>query len=83
MSQGSAGTPSNAQARPLLTVTRGEPTAAELAAITVVIGGLARRGSPRSDAQRGRASQWSARDRLVRPPLAAGPGAWRVSALPR
>ncbi|HEY2313087.1 MAG TPA: acyl-CoA carboxylase subunit epsilon [Streptosporangiaceae bacterium] len=83
MSQGSAATPAAAQVRPLLTVARGEPTPVELAALTVVIGALARRGSQRPAVQRARGSQWAARHRMMRPPLAAGPGAWRASALPR
>jgi len=83
MSQGPAATLAAAQARPLLTVARGEPTPVELAALTVVIGALARRGSQRPAVQRGRGSQWAARDRMTRPPLVAGPGAWRASALPR
>jgi acyl-CoA carboxylase epsilon subunit len=65
---------------PLLTVVRGEPTAAELAALIVVLGGRAEQAvaSPR-----GPVSQWAVRERSVRPALQAGPGAWRASALPR
>ncbi len=80
---GSADATSAPQVRPLLTVVRGEPTAAELAALTVVIGAAARRGSQRPAAQRPAGSRWAARDRMVRPPVAAGPGAWRASGLPR
>ena len=82
MSQGPA-EPSAAQPRPLLRVVRGAPTAAELAAVTVVIGALARSGSPRPVSRRSGSAQWAARDQLMRPPLSAGPGAWRASALPR
>jgi Acyl-CoA carboxylase epsilon subunit len=82
MSQG-PGEPSAGQARPLLTVVRGEPTAAELAAVTVVIGALAGRASQRPARQREGGSRWAAMDQLVRAPLSAGPGAWRASALPR
>jgi hypothetical protein len=57
---------------PVLRVVRGEPSAAELAAVVVVLG--ARASQP---------SRWAARDRLVRLPPPAGPGAWRASALPR
>jgi hypothetical protein len=81
MSQGPAES-AGAQARPLLTVVRGAPTAAELAAVTVVIGALARGGSQRPLPQRPGGARWAARDQLMRPPLSAGPGAWRASALP-
>jgi Acyl-CoA carboxylase epsilon subunit len=83
MSHGSADGAPAAQVRPLLTVVRGEPTAAELAALTVVIGAMARRSSQRPGAEQASTSQWAARDRMVRPLVAAGPGAWRASALPR
>ena len=65
---------------PVLTVVRGEPTAAELAALIVVLGGRAEQAvaSPR-----GPVSQWAERARFMRPALQAGPGAWRASALPR
>ncbi len=67
--------------QPALRVVRGEPTPAELAAVVVVIG--ARRSSrPRADGQP-RRSRWAARERMIRQPLAAGPGAWQSSALPR
>jgi hypothetical protein len=66
---------------PLLRVVRGEPTAAELAALVAVLtaraaaGAAARRPRPRS--------AWADPADRVRAPLAAGPGAWRRSALPR
>jgi hypothetical protein len=81
MSQGPA-EPSAVPSRPLLTVVRGEPTAAEIAAVTVVIGALAGRASQRPDRQRADGSRWAAKDQLMRAPLAAGSGAWRASALP-
>ena len=65
---------------PLLTVVRGEPTAAELAALIVVLG---RRAEQAAASPRGPVSQWAARERFMRPGLQAGPGAWRASALPR
>jgi Acyl-CoA carboxylase epsilon subunit len=82
MSQGPA-EPAAAQARPLLTVVRGAPTPAELAAVAVVIGALARRGSQRPRPQRTGGARWAARDQLMRPSLSVGAGAWRASALPR
>jgi hypothetical protein len=78
----SAGAESVPQARPLLTVVRGEPTVAELGALTVVIGALARRAGERPAAKPAR-SQWAARDRMLRQPLAGERGAWRARALPQ
>ncbi len=75
--------PAAVQARPLLTVVRGAPTAAELAAVAVVIGALARDASQRPFPQRPSGARWASRDQLMRPPLSAGPGAWRASAFPR
>jgi hypothetical protein len=65
---------------PVLRVARGEPSAAELAAVVVVL--RARAGRPAASRPE-RPSRWAARDRLVRLPPPAGPGAWRASALPR
>ncbi|HTX85157.1 MAG TPA: acyl-CoA carboxylase subunit epsilon [Streptosporangiaceae bacterium] len=62
-------------------VVRGEPTAEELAAVLVVLGGRASRAVP-AQAGRPRHSAWAARDRMMRPPVMAGPGAWRASTLP-
>ncbi len=64
---------------PVLRVVRGEPSAAELAAVVVVLGARASPAATRPE----RPSRWAARDRLVRLPPPAGPGAWRASALPR
>ena len=69
--------------RPLLSVVRGEPTPAELAALTVVIAGRPRRMDGGADAGTGQTrSQWSAPVRMMRPQLRSGPGAWRGSGLP-
>lgn len=64
---------------PLLRVVRGEPDPAELAAVVAVVAARSAGGeaAPRP------LSVWSARSRLVRPPLRPGPGAWRASAWPR
>ncbi|MEV4618001.1 acyl-CoA carboxylase subunit epsilon [Asanoa sp. NPDC049573] len=64
---------------PLFKVTRGTPTAEELAAL---VGVLTVRLSPAPVAARGAtSSHWT---RSARPgPLPAGPGAWRASGLPR
>ena len=69
------------QQRPALSVVRGDPTAAELAAVIVVLEGLASMAAPASEPPR--RSEWAARSRMLRQPVAAGPGAWRASALPR
>jgi hypothetical protein len=66
---------------PALSVVRGEPTAAELAAVIVVL--TAKAGQAATAAAAGPApSQWSARSRQMRQQLSPGPGAWRASALP-
>jgi hypothetical protein len=67
---------------PRLTVVRGEPTAAELAAVVVVLSAWAARRGPAATARRV-PSQWTAKSRQMRPQLSAGPGAWRASALPQ
>ncbi|GAA1839605.1 acyl-CoA carboxylase subunit epsilon [Asanoa iriomotensis] len=61
---------------PLFRVTRGMPTAEELAAL---VGALSLRPGPPAAAPV--SSLWA---RSARPgPLPVGPGAWRASALPR
>jgi hypothetical protein len=78
-----AAAPESAKSRPLLTVVRGEPTAAEIAALTVVIDGLVRRESQRRVAEGPAVSRWAAKRQLMRPQLRRGPGAWRSSVLPQ
>jgi Acyl-CoA carboxylase epsilon subunit len=75
------GSPRGAAA-PALAIVVGRPTAAETAAVAVVLSAVARRAQAPvvADATR---SQWSARSRLLRGPVLAGPDAWRASALPR
>jgi hypothetical protein len=71
-----------APARPLLRIVRGEPDAAELAALTVVLaaaGGGAEEEAP----DPGPPSTWARRTDLVRGPVHPGPGGWRASARPR
>ncbi|WP_018682392.1 acyl-CoA carboxylase subunit epsilon [Actinokineospora enzanensis] len=65
--------------RPFLRIVRGEPTDAELAALTAVITAAA---TPEQPAEQPH-SAWSDRSAAVRRPLAHGPGAWRASALNR
>lgn len=70
--------------RPFLRVVRGNPTTEELAAITIVLAARARAAAAQSAVSTPAASSvWSARSRLLREPVAPGPGGWRRSALPR
>jgi len=63
-------------APPLLRVVKGEPTAEELAALTVVVAGLSQRRPHRRPTPVG---GWSSRADLVRTPLQPGPGGWRAA----
>ena len=65
---------------PYLRVVRGEPTTDELAALVAV---LAVRATAQGDAPPPAiGSAWTDRSRLIRRPVAHGPGAWRASAWP-
>jgi Acyl-CoA carboxylase epsilon subunit len=66
----------------MLSVVRGDPTPAELAAVVVVLAARAGQGAAGRPATRRPRSQWAVGDRLMRPVLAVGPGAWRASGLP-
>jgi hypothetical protein len=71
-----------APARPVLRIVRGEPDAAELAALTVVL--AAAGGGDEDEApEPGPPSTWARRTDLVRGPVHPGPGGWRASARPR
>ena len=66
----------------MLRIVRGEPDAAELAALTAVLaaaggGGATRRPDPTPP------SGWARHVDLVRGPVHPGPGGWRASARPR
>ncbi|HET7015907.1 MAG TPA: acyl-CoA carboxylase subunit epsilon [Streptosporangiaceae bacterium] len=69
---------------PVLSVVRGEPTEAELAAVLTVLrlATAAVSRQPRIETPAMRFS-WSNKSFLLRQPIASGPGAWRRSALPR
>ena len=71
---------------PFLSVVRGQPTAAEVAAlVTVLTARAAARAAlagPPGPAGATR-SAWSDRSRLMRESVSPGPGAWRRSSLPR
>ena len=62
--------------RPLLRVVRGEPTAEELAALTVVVAALSQRRTPRRPTPVG---AWASFGDAHRQPLRPGPGGWRAS----
>jgi Acyl-CoA carboxylase epsilon subunit len=62
--------------KPLLSVVRGEPTAEELAALTVVVAALSRRRERRRPVPVG---AWADPGRAHRRALRTGPGAWRAA----
>ncbi|WP_410656373.1 acyl-CoA carboxylase subunit epsilon [Amycolatopsis sp. lyj-112] len=66
---------------PLLRVVRGNPSDAELAALTAVVAAASVARAPRPAPKRD--SWWADKTSLVRAELAPGDGAWRASALPR
>ncbi|MCU1603683.1 MAG: hypothetical protein JWP46_148 [Modestobacter sp.] len=68
--------PTEDQPRPLLRVVKGDPTPAELAALTVVVAALSQRRSRRRPALVG---AWASRGDVVRRPLQIGPGGWRAA----
>jgi hypothetical protein len=65
---------------PLLRVVRGEPSAEELAALTVVVAALAQRGGARRRPRP--VGAWASAARTHRRPLQAGPGGWQASGRP-
>ncbi|MDQ0279377.1 hypothetical protein QO003_003680 [Arthrobacter silviterrae] len=66
----------NPQPEPLLSVTHGNPTAEELAAVTAVV--LALQGGQETAPKRPAAQAWARRAQLHLPPR-PGAGAWRRS----
>ena len=72
--------PTEQPQRPLLRVVRGEPTAEELAALTVVVAALASRGGAQRRARP--VGAWASAARTHRRPLQAGPGGWQASGRP-
>jgi MYXO-CTERM domain-containing protein len=70
------GTPAEPPQRPLLRVVTGEPTAEELAALTVVVAALAQGRRRRRPIPVG---GWADRADAHRPVLRPGPGGWRAS----
>ena len=72
----SEGADQAAPVAPLLRVVSGEPTAEELAALTVVVAALSQRRNPRRPTPVG---TWASFGDGHRRPLRPGPGAWRTS----
>ncbi|TKJ35625.1 acyl-CoA carboxylase subunit epsilon [Blastococcus sp. CCUG 61487] len=64
---------------PLLRVVKGEPTAEELAALTVVVAVLSQRRERRRPTPIG---GWAAYGRAHRRPAQVGPGGWRAAGSP-
>jgi hypothetical protein len=62
--------------RPLLRVVKGEPSAEELAALTVVVAALSQRRSRRRSVPVG---AWASYADAHRRPLQAGAGGWRAA----
>jgi hypothetical protein len=65
-----------AQERPLLRVVKGEPTAEELAALTVVVAAMSQRRSRRRPTPVG---AWASYGDAHRRPLTTGHGGWRAA----
>ena len=65
--------------RPVLRVIRGDATPEEVAALLAVVAARAAAASP---ARPRTAAAWTDRGRVLRAPVAPGPGAWRASAWP-
>ena len=69
-------------ARPVLRIVRGEPDAAEIAALTAVLAAAGGGGGDEAPDTTPR-SGWARHVDLVRGPVHPGPGGWRASARPR
>ncbi|WP_097194533.1 acyl-CoA carboxylase subunit epsilon [Blastococcus aggregatus] len=67
------------QVPPLLRVVRGEPSAEELAALTVVVAALSQRRERKRPVPVG---AWASYGRSHRRPVQAGPGGWRAAGSP-
>ena len=81
MSGDATGEPTPEERRALFRVVRGEPTDAELAALTVVLAAVV--AAPRPEAQPAVRTAWNDPAARLRRPLTVGPGAWRASTWPR
>jgi hypothetical protein len=70
----------SAQQTPLFLV-KGDATPEEVAALTVVLQGIAAASAPAPEPKV--VSEWSANHRRLRASYPSGPGGWRSSGLPR
>jgi acyl-CoA carboxylase epsilon subunit len=75
------GTATPEERRALFRVVRGEPSDAEVAALTVVLAAVA--AGPPAAAPLTVRDRWSDPSARFRAPLRPGPGAWRMSTWPR
>lgn len=66
---------------PPLFLVKGEATPQEVAALTVVLQGVAAANTPAAEPRV--TPEWSANHRKVRASYFAGPGGWRSSSMPR
>ncbi|MCR6488537.1 acyl-CoA carboxylase subunit epsilon [Amycolatopsis sp. OK19-0408] len=71
---------SEPEKRPLLRVVRGNPSDAELAALTAVV--AAASAAAPAEKPKPRTSWWGDHGASLRKPLHPGDGAWRASGLP-
>ena len=65
---------------PLLSIVKGDPSAEELAALTVVVAALAQTRPARRHPRP--VGAWASRTGVLRRPLTAGPGGWRAAGGP-
>jgi hypothetical protein len=72
--------PAGAEATPLFLV-KGDASPEEVAALTVVLQGIAAAAAPADEPEA--TPEWSAHHRKLRRSYPSGPGGWRSSALPR
>jgi Acyl-CoA carboxylase epsilon subunit len=68
--------------QPVITVTKGNPDPAEIAAVAAVLTALSRPAGPGGPPAASR-SGWASPARRLREPLARGAGGWRASGLPQ
>ena len=85
---GASSWPPGQERQPFLRVVRGNPTAEELAALTLVLAARARAAAAAAAARPAAStpasrSSWSAKSRLLRQTVSPGSGGWKRSALPR
>jgi hypothetical protein len=71
----------DADAGPPLFLVKGDATPEEVAALTVVLQGIAAASAPAPEPEV--ISEWSGHHRKLRPTYPAGPSGWRSSGLPR